>query len=161
MELAYRRITPEAGHAAGRALLAQMVRAKTGLAPPQIGIAPHGKPYFVSGDLHFSISHTPRHVFCALSDRPVGIDAEEADRKIDLRLAQRILSEMELAQFRAAEDPRKALLTFWVLKEARSKLTGRGLTYPPNATRFSLNDPRVCQIDGCLVAVLEEEAYAV
>ena len=48
-----------------------------------------------------------------------------------------------------------------VLKEAAAKLSGEGLRGFPNHTNFSLDDPRVREIDGCIVAVLREgEAYA-
>ena len=149
------------GHAAGRELLAQMVLAHTGKAMPEIEKMPGGKPYFPGSELHFSISHTKHWVFCALSDRPVGIDAEELSRKVDLRLAEKVLSAGELAQFRAASDASKALLTFWVLKEAEAKCSGEGLRIYPNHTNFSLQDPRVKEIDGCLIAVIGEEDYAV
>ena len=124
---------------------------------PKILIADWGKPYFPESRLHFSISHTPNHAFCVLSDHIVGIDAEELDRKMNLKLAEKVLSPTEKMQFDAATDQRKALLTFWVLKEAAVKLTGEGLQGYPNHTNFSLDDPRVTEIDGCLVAVLEGE----
>ena len=106
--------------------------------------------------MQFSITHTKRHVFCALSDRPIGIDAEEADRKINRLLAEKILSENEKNQYDQAEDKKKALLTFWVLKEAAAKCTGEGIRGYPNQTDFSLDDPRVKTMDNCLVAVIEE-----
>lgn len=142
------------GHGAGRELLAELYRAETGETLPPIRVAEGGKPYFEGSIWHFSISHTRCHAFCALSERPVGIDAEELDRNIDLRLAEKILSPKEKAQFDAAEDPRVALLTFWVLKEAAAKYTGDGLRGYPNGTDFSLGDPRVRIMDGCLVAVI-------
>ena len=144
------------GHKVGRELLAALYRAETGEDLPEIRVADRGKPYFATGKWHFSISHTPRHAFCALSERPVGIDAEESDRDISLRLADKILSPGERAQFDAAADKRLALLTFWVLKEAAVKCSGEGLRGYPNHTDFSLDDPRVCTMDGCLVAVIEE-----
>lgn len=143
------------GHEAGRALLEELYRAQTGEEMPPILISERGKPYFAAGPWHFSISHTKRRAFCALSAAPVGIDAEELDRNISPALAQKILSPMEKAQFDAAPDPRRALLTFWVLKEAAVKLTGEGLRGYPNHTEFSLDDPRVSELDGCLVAVME------
>ena len=76
---------------------------------------------------------------------------------MNLKLAEKVLSPTEKMQFDAATDQRKALLTFWVLKEAAVKLTGEGLRGYPNHTNFSLDDPRVTEIDGCLVAVLEGE----
>lgn len=143
------------GHAAGRELLARLYREQTGEALPRILVADRGKPYFADSAWHFSITHTPRHAFCVLSRRPVGIDAEELDRKIDLRLAAKVLSPGEKTQFDAAEDPSRALLTFWVLKEAAVKCSGEGLRGYPNQTDFSLEDPRVRIMDGCLVAVIE------
>ena len=156
MVLGYEMIGPEGGHAAGRTLLARLYREYTGKAMPAIAVTDRGKPYFAEGNLHFSVSHTKRRVFCALSERPIGIDAEELDRNINLTLAEKILSPAEKSQFDAAEDKRLALLTFWVLKEAQAKLTGQGLRGYPNDTAFSLSDPRVTVRDGCLLAILEK-----
>ena len=114
------------------------------------------KPYFIDKSLHFSISHTKQMAFCALSEKPVGIDAEPLDRSLDLRLADKILSPSERIFYDAARDKQQTLLRFWVLKEAAAKLTGEGLRGYPNHTEFSLNDPRVKEIDGCLVAVMED-----
>ena len=150
-------IAPGAGHRAGRQLLEEMVVAHTGQPMPPIAVTSRGKPYFPGSDLHFSISHSKGHVFCALSHSPIGIDAEEADRPISPALAEKILSPGEYAQWQQAADPQKALLTFWVLKEAQAKCTGEGLRGYPNHTNFSLDDPRVQQISGCLVAVIEGE----
>ena len=150
MRIASCALAGRTGHEAGRALLAALYREETGLDLP-----PVAKPYFPGSDWHFSISHTPRHAFCALSRREIGIDAEELDRNVNLALAEKILSPNEKAQFDAAPDKRRALLTFWVLKEAQVKRTGDGLRGYPNGTDFSLNDPRVTEMDGCLVAVIE------
>ena len=145
------------GHEAGRELLAKLYRRETGEELPPILKTPRGKPFFETGGWYFSISHTPKHVFCVLSRQNVAVDAEEPDRNINLKLAEKILSPGEKQQFDAAQDPRRALLTFWVLKEATVKLSGEGLRGYPNHMNFSLDDPRVTEIDGCLVAVLEGE----
>lgn len=145
------------GHQAGRDLLAELYREVTGAPLPEIRVSPRGKPSFVNSPWSFSITHTSRHVFCALARNPIGIDAEETDRRIDLRLAEKILSPMEYAQFAEAPVPTQALLTFWVLKEAAAKCTGEGLRGYPNHTTFSLDDPRVQQLRGCLVAIIEEK----
>ena len=144
------------GHEAGRILLAQLYRRETGEDLPPILKTPRGKPYFADSAWHFSISHTKRHAFCVLSRNNIAVDAEEADRKINLRLAEKILSPWEKQQFDAAQDQETALLTFWVLKEAAAKLSGEGLQGFPNHTHFSLDDPRVTQLDGCIVAVMED-----
>ena len=157
MRIAHCRLDGLTGHEAGRRLLAELYRQETGRDLPKILTTDRGKPYFPDSNLHFSISHTPHHAFCVLSEHNVGIDAEEQDRNINLKLADRILSPVERAQYDSAADPRTALLTFWVMKEAVAKLSGEGLRGYPNHTDFSLDDPRVTQIDGCIVAVLEGE----
>ena len=121
---------------------------------PEIAVTERGKPYFTDSIWQFSISHTKRRAFCVLSRENVGIDAEELDRDIQLRLADKILSPGEKAQYDAAEDKRTALLRFWVLKEAAAKLSGEGLRGYPNHTCFSMDDPRVLESDNCLVAIL-------
>lgn len=148
------------GHEAGRQLLSDLYAREVGGVLPDIAMGPRGKPDFVNSPWHFSITHTPRHAFCVLAQAPVGIDAEELDRDINLRLADKILSPSERRQFDAARDPRLALLTFWVLKEAAVKATGEGLRGYPNDTAFTLDDPRVKIIDGCLVAAAEAKSQS-
>ena len=144
------------GHEAGRFLLKRLWTERIGGELPEIVIAERGKPCFVDSPWHFSISHTKRRAFCVLHDAPVGIDAEEIDRNISLKLAEKILSPAEKEQFDRAGDKRTALLKFWVLKEAAAKLSGEGLKGYPNHTDFSLDDPRVTETDGCFVAIFTE-----
>ena len=146
----------QSGHDAGRALLKKLHDQYVGGEMPPILIAPGGKPYFADSSWHFSISHTRRHVFCVLSDVPVGIDGEELSRKVSPLLAEKALSKAEQAQYRQAEDKNKALLTFWVLKEAQGKCSGKGVGIHPTHTNFSLTDRRVFECDGCLVAIVYE-----
>ena len=160
LKIAYRPVETESPHDAGRMLLGDLYRQHTGEDLPPIATGNRGKPYFLGSSFHFSITHTKHHAFCALSDKPVGIDAEELDRNIDLRLAGKILSPSEIAQFEAAADKRISLLTFWVLKEAAGKCTGAGINGYPNHTNFSLDDPRVTTQHGCLLAVIQEDDHA-
>jgi 4'-phosphopantetheinyl transferase len=141
------------GHDAGRKLLHALWQTHVGGDLPPIAVTDRGKPYFSQSGWHFSISHTKKHAFCALSDCPIGLDAEEADRNIDLRLAEKILSANEKSQFDRASDKPEALLKFWILKEAAAKCTGEGLRGYPNHTDFDLADSRLKLIDGCFVAV--------
>ena len=154
MRLAHCALNGQSGHEAGRQLLRKLYRQETGDELPSIRITDRGKPYFENSPYHFSISHTPKHAFCVLAKENIAIDAEEADRPINLRLADKILSPREKLRFDAAEDKPLALLKLWVLKEAAAKLSGEGLRGYPNHTDFSPEDPRVQLIDGCIVAVL-------
>ena len=144
---------------AGKLLLAQMYEELTGEEMPPIEKAPRGKPYFPGSNLHFSITHTKTTVFCAISDVPLGIDAEDLNRKVSPTLAQKILSPAEFAQYEAVpeEERNEALLRFWVLKEAEAKCSGLGLRGYPDHTDFDLNDPRVSKIGECIVAVIQAE----
>ena len=144
------------GHDAGRLLLDNMYRETTGEGMPAIMTGARGKPCFATGKLHFSISHTKRRVFCVLSDRPVGVDAEEMDRDIDLRLAEKILSPSEKIRFAEATDKRETLLRLWVLKEATAKFTGEGLRGYPNHTDLDPRDPRILEQDGCYLAIITD-----
>ena len=161
MQIGHMPVMGMTGHEAGRMLLEEMYRQATGDPLPDIVTAEKGKPYFAESKLHFSVSHTKNHAFCVLSDKPVGIDAEELSRQVKPMLAQKILSAEEFVRYEKAADKNRALLTFWVLKEARAKCTGEGIQGYPCHTNFSLDDPRVTQMEGCLVAVIEEEDYAV
>ena len=134
------------GHTVGRALLAELV----GELPP-ILITDRGKPYFEDGSVHFSIAHTSDHAFCCVSDRNIGIDAEEMTRPVHPALTK-MCSPAELARCRCDRD----LLRLWVLKESWAKLTGRGVGNYLKETDFSPDDPRITQIDGCFVAIMEE-----
>ena len=156
MLLKWKTIGSGSGHEEGRRLLAELYRETTGKMLPEILVTDRGKPYFNGNGLHFSISHTKHHAFCVLAEKPVGIDAEEEDRDIDLRLAEKILSDRERERYEQAEDRRRALLKLWVLKEAAAKCTGEGLRGYPNKTDFSPEDERVQLIDGCYVAIIEK-----
>ena len=154
MKLLSEKLNGRNTHQVGLSLLEKLYGAPL----PEIRRTPLGKPYFLGENLHFSISHTKTQVFCAVSDKPIGIDAEELDRDIRLDLAEKILSPGEYAQFQNAPDKKRALLTFWVLKEAAGKCAGTGLQLWPNHTDFFLDDPRVQELSGCLVAVIEDKA---
>ncbi len=157
MRYACCRLEGRSGHEAGWALLRQLYLEETGLALPPVRLSGTGKPYFPNSPYFFSISHTRRHAACVLGKHPVGIDMEELDRPFRLKIAGRILSPGEYAQFTRAADQRRAFLTFWVLKEALVKCRGTGLQGFPNHTDFSLPDPRVWEWDGCLVAMIVEQ----
>lgn len=144
------------GHTVAYQLLEKLWQEETGKPFPTIARTEKGKPYFLGEKLHFSITHTKTCAFCALSDRPVGIDAEPLTRKIKPAHAQKLLSPEEYMQYENAADPNRALLTFWVLKEAEAKCTGEGIRIHPTHTTFSLTDARVQEMMDCLVAVIQE-----
>ena len=153
---AHQQLQGESGHKAGRTLLEVLYARHVGGALPSVGLMPMGKPYFENSPWHFSISHTKHHAFCVLADHPVGLDAEELSRRVTPLLAEKVLSAGERTQYAQAEDQNRALLTFWVLKEAAGKCTGRGVGFHPTHTNFMLTDERVFECDGCIVAIVSE-----
>lgn len=159
--LAWRTLSGDDPHTAGRDLLRQLYAQITGKAMPPICLTERGKPYFAEGGWHFSISHTKKHVFCCLSRENVGLDAEETDRTVPKKPA--CLSPAEYALWEAAEDRAQAYLRLWILKEAYAKLTGKGLGSYLKETNFSPDDPRITEIGGCFVAVLtgKDEPHAI
>lgn len=157
MLLEHAPVTNASAHETGRALLKKMYERRFQKEMPAILKGARGKPYFADGSAHFSITHTHSHVFCVLSDVPVGIDAEETDRDIRLRLAEKILSPEEKRRYDACEDKRDALLRLWVLKEAAGKCSGEGINGYPNHTNFHPDDGRIQILHGCYVAVITEE----
>ena len=133
MKLLWQRLDGRDAHETGRALLAQLVDPM-----PEIALTERGKPYFVTGDLHFSISHT-----------------KECDRPVKESLPKKALSPSEYARWENSHDRAAAFLRLWVLKESYAKLTGRGLGDYLYETDFDPEDQRVTVIDGCFVAVME------
>ena len=142
------------GHEVGRLLLAKLYAQTTGEELPPIAVTPRGKPYFSDKNWHFSISHTDHFAFCALSRHNIGLDAEEKGRRVTPAMMEKFTSDTDKSRLR--DDPEDAFLRLWVLKEAQAKLTGRGMGNWLKDTNFDPFDPRIQEINGCYVAVLEE-----
>ncbi len=98
-----------------------------GFALPRLAQSETGKPYFEGFPLHFNLSHTDTLVCAALSDSPVGIDAQTLTTPSDA-VARRVLSEAELRLLAEAQDKATFFTRLWTLKEAFAKRTGEGLS---------------------------------
>ena len=155
MFLQWEALEGRSGHDVGRQLLAQLYAQATGDSLPEIAVTSRGKPYFPEGKWHFSISHTANFAFCVLSTQNIGLDAEEKGRKVTPAMMEKFTSVLEKGRLGA--DPQDAFLRLWVLKEAQSKLTGRGMGNWLKDTDFDPFDSRIQEINGCYVAVLEED----
>ncbi len=133
----------------GERLAREMLSKYSGMPMDQISIVrtPKGKPYAQNLPLHFSISHSGQWVACAISDQPIGIDIE-AVRPLDLKLATRICSPMDLNYFikeRTFLGRQRRLYEIFTAKEAYFKAKGTGIT---NLRGVSLADlhPRLLQL---------------
>ena len=88
----------------------------------------HGKPTLRDyPDVHFSMSHTRGAVAVVLSDNPVGIDIERADRRISPTLVRHCMNEDECRRIESAANPQAEFLRLWTMKEATAKRTGYGI----------------------------------
>lgn len=132
--------TPAGGSLDARKLMGKLYRQTTGEEMPPLLRHDRGKPYFSGGSLHCSISHTRSMAFCALATVPVGLDAEEQNRRVRPGIPEKALSAQELAQWRASADPAQTFLQLWTLKEATVKLTGDGLRGYPRHLSFQFLD---------------------
>jgi len=97
------------------------------LAPPIFIYNQHGKPYLrETPQIFFSLSHCKYGVACAISHAEIGIDIQDV-RPLDIRIAQKICSEKELAQVEASSNPDRMLCQVWTKKEAYAKAKGIGV----------------------------------
>jgi len=109
-------------------LLKELLSARYGITEDvEFGYGPYGKPFLKSyPDIHFSLSHCPRGVFCAVSDVPIGVDVEEI--QYDRDVATEVFSEEENNLIRNAVSPEIKFTELWTMKESYLKLTGTGFT---------------------------------
>ncbi len=101
----------------------------------QCGDQLHGKPVLPDHvDLSFSLSHSESFAMVAVASAAlVGVDIEIVRPRPQLdRLAARVLSDEEHAEWLDAEPPQRteAFLARWTAKEAYLKATGAGIWRP-------------------------------
>lgn len=103
----------------------------------------YGKPMIAPGcqatGLRFNLSHTNGLMACAVARRPVGVDVEAIDRRVQgLDIAARFFSPMELEWLRAhsPDDQPARFIELWTLKEAYVKGIGKGLSCPLSSFGF-------------------------
>lgn len=111
-------------HRAGMLLLELALKMVHGVKKmPEIGLSEHGKPYLNDGSYEFNISHSHGRIVLALSDAPIGIDIERADREVPQLVVNRFFKDGGAN----AEE--------WTKFESYCKLKGEGIysaSYPPH-----------------------------
>lgn len=138
-------------------LIEKAVDAWTGGKHIKVMRTAEGKPFTEEPGIFFSVSHTGTDWYCALSDAPIGFDAEKI-RKVDfLKLAERFFSPGE--QQLCRENGRDDFFRIWCRKEALVKFfgttLGRGLSRFDTAP-FGKTVPAV-SIDGKTVYIAEPD----
>lgn len=106
---------------------------------PIIVYSEKGKPFFQNNNsLHFSLSHTNKHIAICFHNKPIGIDIE-CIRKAKKEIAERFFHPKEykyLNQIQDQEILNQEFTRIWTLKEAFVKCTGEGIAN--NLKTFSI-----------------------
>ena len=103
---------------------------------PPLSFTETGKPFFSAGTPQFNLSHTDTLVCAALSDRPVGVDAQTL-LVPSVGVAKRVLSSAELSLLNAAENRAAVFTALWTQKEAFVKQTGAGIAHGLQSLDFA------------------------
>lgn len=98
----------------------------------------YGKPQVENiAGIHFNITHTGNLIACAVSDTPVGIDAEMIEKTSPIDITDRCFTPDEAAYI-AQSGEAWAFYEVWTKKESRLKWEGTGLNKPLSS--FSVFD---------------------
>lgn len=97
--------------------------------PPDIAADEHGKPYLRGSNLFFSLSHSGKFAFCALSDSELGADVQLISR-YDPALVSRFFAAGERKYIEKSTDRDLAFTRVWAMKESYIKALGMGLSTP-------------------------------
>ncbi len=124
-------------------LLILKVAKSVGLNGFSVKYGNHGKPYFEGTPIHFNVSHKGTKAVCAYGDKPLGVDIEDIN-PFNLRLAKKICTENELQYING--DPKK-IAEVWTVKEAYSKLCGRGISMGLSNIIIDMAAKKVCNLD--------------
>lgn len=101
-----------------RLLTEQLLHSK-----PDIEYNAAGRPALKNSSLNISISHSNELCAVYLSEKNIGIDAENLNRNIE-NIARRFLSEKEMEYAKKQENTRITMTLFWSTKEAVYKCSG-------------------------------------
>lgn len=96
-------------------LLLEKVMKLFNLELKNISYTKYGKPYFDNETIYFNYSHSNNYIALVIATTDIGVDIEE-------RIVTDLVSDLYLDSARGRNK-----LKNWVLKEAYSKLDGRGL----------------------------------
>lgn len=105
---------------------------------PKMYYTESGKPFFKT-PLYFNLAYTKGIVLLAFSTKTeVGIDVERI-RPISWASFETYFEHEAWKTIAKDDYPTKALINYWVIKEAATKLKGVGLDFPHEKVRFDSN----------------------
>jgi len=130
-----------------------------------------GKPYIPQyPDVHFSVTHTDGLCAVAVSDMPVGVDAEIRDKRRSeeiYALCKRFFSEFERRSYGLDDDTKeldteriKGFYRIWTAKESFAKCTGEGLAEALHKIEIPFFEEKLL-CDNLLITSFESELHTV
>ena len=156
---------------AGEMLARQMISTYCNVAPEEISFeyGLYGKPNAKYLDVEFNISHSYEMVVCAISDNPVGIDAEKI-RPIGTSILRRLCTDIDLEYIFGNntttnnipsdfdEQQLHRFYKVWTAKEAYFKCTGTGIK---NLKSISMDELakkiKMYQIEDYIITIIESQ----
>lgn len=117
----------------GASLLLLSIFTKYGKASDKIELNEFGKPFLVTDDFKFNLSHSGNYVVCSYGDEECGIDIENY-KNGDLEIANRFFDKNEAAL--VENEGVDMFIRLWTLKESYIKEKGDGLHIPLNSFRI-------------------------
>ena len=159
--LRYHRRQDAVRHVVGRALTRILLARELGIPKltEEFSTNAWGKPVLPASGMEFSISHSGRFVWTAVSRAgAIGIDIERVDATVDYHDLAGIFHPVECSAIRAlpARAARDAFYRCWTRKEAVVKALGEGFSRPLTAFRVLtdvaardwLVEPPVAAVEG-------------
>ena len=134
----------------GAALLLKKALRDYGVRRDDIAADENGKPFLLSGEAQFNLSHSGNFALCAVADCEVGCDAEKI-RDVEPDVAKRFFTDGEYAAISAAQSPegkRELFFRLWTLKESFIKAAGAGLSVPLRSFEIELGEKISARRDG-------------
>ena len=102
--------------------------------------------------LRFSVSHSNRRVLYAINrGRELGVDIEKIRPEFSFEeISDKYFSAREAAilRTRPVQDRKEVFFTYWTLKEAFMKGTGKGFSLPLNRFEITHDPPKVLSLQG-------------
>lgn len=168
--LAYKNRKDQMLTVAGEMLARRMISTCCNVAPADISfeIGSYGKPNAKQLDVEFNISHSYEMVVCAISDNPVGIDAEKI-RPIGTSILRRLCTDVDLEYIFGNntttnnipsdfdEQQLHRFYEVWTAKEAYFKCIGTGIENLKSVTFEELVKRRILyNIGEYLITIIEK-----
>lgn len=123
-----------------------------------------GKPFLVSGDKFFNLSHSDNHVVLAWGDSEVGVDIEKI-RPCHEATVEKIFStkQKETLVGLKGDERDKAFTKIWTECEAMLKLKGTGFSKSWNKEKGPLEKCSIhtFEFEGCFISLATEEKVSV